>query len=150
MVSDLNMSQKNVWFCFHFYCFRLRNFNCKSHWNTLIFVDKKWCQIGLCPAKQCLIWLKLRFLSSLLTVNWEIWISNFMKLFFSIEESVVRSTFVSIFLDFFGFFVFFGITIEIFWFKKGCMDFNPIQDGHFRDCSMMGLLFGSAFRGCSL
>ena len=150
MASDLNMSQKNVWFCFHFYCFRLRNFDCKSHWNTLIFVDKKWCQIGLCPAKQCLIWLKLRFLSSMLTVSWEIWISNFMKIvFFSWRICCQIKVCVSFFVFCF-FFVFFGITIEIFWFKKGCMDFNPIQDGHFWGCSMIGLLFGSAFWGSSL
>ena len=39
---------------------KIRNFDFESHWNTLIFFDKKKrCQIWLCPVKPCLIWFKL-------------------------------------------------------------------------------------------
>ena len=77
---------KNVWFCFisnvclHF-SHETEKFDFKGHWNTSIFSDKKWCQIWLCPIKQCFIWFKLRCLSKILVISWEIWISHFIKIF---------------------------------------------------------------------
>ena len=50
----------------------MRNFDFESHWNTFIFLDKKWCQIWLCPVKQCLFWFKLRCLSRTLTISWDL------------------------------------------------------------------------------
>ena len=60
----------------------------------------------------CLVYFKLCCLGRILSISWEIRILNFIKIvqYFSIEESVVRSKFVP---DFFAFFVFFGIPIEI-------------------------------------
>ena len=59
---------------------KLRNFDFKGHLNTVIFLIKKWCQIWLCPVKQCLIWLKLRFLSKILAISWEIRMLNVIKI----------------------------------------------------------------------
>ena len=61
----------------------LRNFDFESHWNNLIFFIKKWCQISICPVKQCLIWFKLYCLSKTLAeirISWEIRILNFIEI----------------------------------------------------------------------
>ena len=108
---------------------KLRNFDIKSHWNTLIFFDKKrygvrfeyvpwrnvwfcfisivwihfshktwkfwfsmslkcfdfflikkWCQIWLCPVRQCLILFKLCCLSKISAISWEIRSLRFIKI----------------------------------------------------------------------
>ena len=78
---------KDVWFCFiSFPLFRftlvikLKKFGFKGHLNTLIFFDRRRCQIWLCPVKQCLIWFKLRYLSRILAINWEIRILDFIRI----------------------------------------------------------------------
>ena len=43
---------------------KLRNFDFESHSNTLIFFDPKKCLV-----KQCLIWFKLRCVSSILAIS---------------------------------------------------------------------------------
>ena len=58
---------------------KLRNFSFQSHWNVLIFFEpKEWCQIWICPFKQCLIWFKLRCFSRILAIGWEIQNLNFV------------------------------------------------------------------------
>ena len=42
--------------------------------------SKKGCQVWICSVKQCLIWFKLRFLSSILSIFWEIQILNFIEI----------------------------------------------------------------------
>ena len=60
---------------------KLRNIDFGSHWNTLIFFDKKkWCQIWICPVKQCLIRFKLYCLSRILAISWEIRTVNFIEI----------------------------------------------------------------------
>ena len=67
MVSDLNMSHLSITHgkMSHFVLFplfdftlvvKLRNCDFKSHWNTLIFFDKKkiLCQTWICPMEKCL------------------------------------------------------------------------------------------------
>ena len=62
-VSDLNMCHEKMsdFASFLFFGFTLviksRHFDFESHWNTLIYFDKKniWCQIWICAMKKCLI-----------------------------------------------------------------------------------------------
>ena len=71
MVSDLNMTNGKMSDVVSFPLLRitlvikLRNFYFESHAHMLMFFDKKWCQIWLCPAKQRLIWFKLCCLSKI-------------------------------------------------------------------------------------
>ena len=76
----------NAWFCFisidwaHF-CYKREKF--QFWWNTLIFFYQKntWCQLWICPVKQCLIWFKRRYWSMILALSWEIWVLNFIEIF---------------------------------------------------------------------
>ena len=82
-VKFVYVQRKNIWFCFipivwvHF-----------SHkiekcwfWKSLkyfnVLIKNIWCQVWLCPVKQCLIWFKLRCLSRILLISWKIRILNF-------------------------------------------------------------------------
>ena len=55
-MSDLKKSHEKILFGFTL-VIKLRNFDFKSYWNTLIFFDKKyiWRQIGIYPMEKCLI-----------------------------------------------------------------------------------------------
>ena len=44
------------------------------------FLSKKWCQIGICLVKHCLIWFNFCCLSIILAISWEIQILNFIKI----------------------------------------------------------------------
>ena len=84
---------KNVWFCFisivwvHF-SHKIEKFDLECHLNTLIFFDlkKNWCLIWTCPVKQCLIWFKLRCLSSFktkkVTDDFKIYINTLLKILY--------------------------------------------------------------------
>ena len=88
---------------------KLRNFDFERYWNTLIFFGKKkWCQIRLCPVKQCLISFKLHCLSNILAISWEIRILNFVKIVFFFQFRNLLSD-----QNFSQFFVF--CLICIFW-----------------------------------
>ena len=70
MISDLNMTHENIvsfllsWFTL---LIKLRNFDFKSHRDTVIFFDKKIYDVRYkyVPWKKCLILLHFRCLSSL-------------------------------------------------------------------------------------
>ena len=74
-------------------------------WKSLkyfnIFWSKKVLQAWMCPVRQFLIWFKLRCLSSVLAISWEIWSLNLFEIVwrFSIKDSVVKSKFVPVFLS---------------------------------------------------
>ena len=121
MTSDLNISHEKISDCFisivwvHF-TYKTENFR---FWESLkypliVFAQIKLCEIWTCLAKQCLIWFKPPFSSSVLTIGGEIRILNCFEIvkYFSIMESVFSSKFVLFFL-FLSYLEFFGITIEI-------------------------------------
>ena len=59
---------------------KLRNFDFESYADTKIFFDKKkWCQIWICPVKQCLMLFKLCYLSLILAISWEKIIKKFIE-----------------------------------------------------------------------
>ena len=70
-----------------------------------MFFDKKWCQIWLCPVKQCLIWFKFHCLSRIMAVSRETWFFFFFFFFFCFF----------FFKFFFFFFFFFFFLWHIFW-----------------------------------
>ena len=77
---------KNVWFCFIYIAWV--HFSHKTEkfqfWKSLKYFNnfwsKKWCQIWICPAKQCLIWFKLRCLSRISAISWEVRILKFIEI----------------------------------------------------------------------
>ena len=103
---------------------KLKNFDLESHWilqfflmrknmkNTLIFLIKVCLITDLNMSCQCLLWLKLRCLCSILATSWEIRFLNFTKIvqYFTIKKSVIRSKFV---LVYFVLFIFFSIIMKI-------------------------------------
>ena len=84
MVSDLNIFLEKI---SDFHLFPLFGFTLfkklikKSHWNTLIFFDKKKYYFRFdCLVKEYLIWFKLRFLGKTLAINRVIQIVNSISL----------------------------------------------------------------------
>ena len=84
MVSDLNIFLEKI---SDFHLFPLFGFTLfkklikKSHWNTLIFFDKKKYYFRFdCLVKEHLIWFKLRFLGKTLAINRVIQIVNSISL----------------------------------------------------------------------
>ena len=107
---------KKVSFCFM--SIDWVHFNHKTEtfqfWKSLksfnIFWANKWCQTWKCPARSCLTWVKIRYLSRILGISWEIQILNFIEIvwYFSIKESIVRSKFAPVlFLSYLYLFVLF-------------------------------------------
>ena len=93
---------KNVWFCIisivliHF-SHKIEKFRfLKSLKYFNFFWEKKWCQIWICPIKQFLIWFKLRCLSRILEISWEIRTLNFIKAvqYFSITVPGISNLFI--------------------------------------------------------
>ena len=78
---------KNVWFFFFMFIVRV-HFSHKTdqfwfskplkYFNS--FLSKKWCQIGICLVKHCLIWFNFCCLSIILAISWEVQILNFIKI----------------------------------------------------------------------
>ena len=102
---------------------KLRNLDFESNWNSLIFVNKKWCQIWICFVKQYLIWFKLHGLYSILANSWEIQILDFIEIVKYFQLGNLLS-FQKLPRFFFALFVFFGIIIEIVWIWMAFNDFQ--------------------------
>ena len=51
---------------------KLRKFDFKGNWNTLIFSNKKMMSDLIMSCQKCLISVKLRYLSKILAISWEI------------------------------------------------------------------------------
>ena len=126
MVSDLNMSHGKMSDFVSFPLFRftlvikLRNFDFKGHQNIQYFLIKKWCQIWLCPVKQCLIWFKLCCLSKKLEITWEIRILNFIEI---VNALKLRNLLSDKNLSFF-FFCLLALLEKQFWIKNVFIDFR--------------------------
>ena len=112
MMSHLNMPYEKMadFVSFGFtLVIKLRNFDFESHLKYLDFLIKKWCEIWICPIKQCLIWFKLCCLRKCFGNNWNSWNSYWNNFGFSIKKSLFISNFAQVFC----LFVLFVITIEI-------------------------------------
>ena len=104
MMSDLNMCN-DVWFCFisvrwvHFCNKTVRILNFKSHWNTLLFFDKKetWSQIWICPMKNVwfcfisVVWVHFSYE----TENFRFWKSMIENIYKKKKTFLIKKDMVS-------------------------------------------------------
>ena len=113
---------KNAWFCSvqllgFTLVIKLRILDLESHWNTLIFFDKKDMVLDLIMSCQTVSdFVQALFLNIILAISWKIrildlihFILNFNSLKFFNSESVIRSKFLPML---FVLLVFVGITME--------------------------------------